>query len=169
MELEAAPRQSIERAAAAPVERQKATRLARGRTGDGVTLYDGRPRAASACEVGDRGANRATAADHDARARAHSSYCVRRSFPVPVQLGLRPRLRAGLDPPPADPPRRRHQPGEAPPVCPRPAEGLSRMPPPPPRCPRPPWSRPNSSGSLRTLPSPCCRATARAFSEGAAD
>src|SRR5207244_10581580 len=56
MELEAAPRQSIERAAAAPVERQKAARVARGRTGDGITLYDGCPRAASACEVADRGA-----------------------------------------------------------------------------------------------------------------
>ena len=47
----------------------------------------------------------------------------------PAGFGLRPCLRAGLDPPPADPPRRRHQSGQAPPVCPRPAEGLSRMPP----------------------------------------
>jgi len=38
-----------------------------------VTLYDGRPGAASACEVGDRGADRATTADHDAPARAHSA------------------------------------------------------------------------------------------------
>ena len=44
--------------------------------GDGVTLYNGRLRAASTCEVGDRGADRATTANHDARARAHSSYCV---------------------------------------------------------------------------------------------
>ena len=73
MELEAPPRQSIERAAAAPVERQKAARLAGGRAGDLVTLYDGRPRAASACEVGDRGADRATTADHDALARAHTA------------------------------------------------------------------------------------------------
>ena len=73
MELEASPRQSIERAAAAPVQRQKAARLAGGRTGDGVTLDDGRLRAAAACEVGDRGADRATTADHDARAGAHSS------------------------------------------------------------------------------------------------
>src|SRR4029453_8787138 len=43
MELEAPPRQAIERAAAAPVARQKAPRLARGRAGDGVTLYDRRP------------------------------------------------------------------------------------------------------------------------------
>src|SRR2546425_7793907 len=71
MELEAAPRQSIERAAAAPVERQKAARLAGGCTGDGVTLYDSRPAAASACEVGDRGADCATTADHAARTRAH--------------------------------------------------------------------------------------------------
>jgi hypothetical protein len=85
MELETPPRQSIERAAAAPVERQKAARLAGGRTGDGVTLYNGRLRAASTCEVGDRGADRATTANHDARARAHSSYCVRLDSPAPGQ------------------------------------------------------------------------------------
>src|SRR5260221_7381345 len=73
MELEAPPCQSIERTAAAPVEGQEAARLAGGRTGDGVTLYDGRPRASSACEVGDRGADRATTTDHDAPARAHSA------------------------------------------------------------------------------------------------
>ena len=83
MELEAPPRQWIERAAAAPVERQKAARLAGGRAGDLVTLDDDRPRATSACEVGDRGADRATTADHDALARAHTSYCVRLGFPVP--------------------------------------------------------------------------------------
>src|SRR5260370_4091067 len=83
MELETPPRQSIERAAAAPVERQKAARLAGGRTGHGVTLYDGRPRAASACEVGDRSADPATTANHDARTRAHSSYCVRLCPPPP--------------------------------------------------------------------------------------
>jgi hypothetical protein len=42
MELEATPRQSIERAAAAPVERQKAARLAGCRAGDLVTLDDNR-------------------------------------------------------------------------------------------------------------------------------
>jgi hypothetical protein len=67
-------------------------------------------------------------------------------------LGLRPRLRAGLDPPPADPPLRRHQPGEAPPVCPRPAEGLSRMPRPPAVLvrPAPGRTRPDRQG--------CCQA-----------
>src|SRR5262249_3508359 len=46
MKLEAPACQSIERAAAAPVEGQEAARLAGNRTGDGVTLYDDRPRAA---------------------------------------------------------------------------------------------------------------------------
>ena len=73
MELEAPPRQTIERAAAAPVERQEATRFAGGCAGDRVTLDDDRQRAASACKVGDRGADRATAADHDALARAHTA------------------------------------------------------------------------------------------------
>ena len=48
MKLEAPPRQSIERAAPAPVERQKATRLAGGRAGNLVTLNNRRPGAASA-------------------------------------------------------------------------------------------------------------------------
>src|SRR6516165_9319762 len=74
MEFEAPSCQSIKRAATAPVEGQEATRLAGGRTGDGMTFYDGRPRAASACEVGDCGTDRATTANHDARARTHSSY-----------------------------------------------------------------------------------------------
>ena len=73
MELEATPRQSIERAAAAPVERQEAARFAGCRAGDLVTLDDDRPRAASAYEVGDRGADRATTADHHALARAHTA------------------------------------------------------------------------------------------------
>ena len=73
MELETSPRQLIERVAATPVERQEAARLAGGRAGDGVTLEDGRLRAASACEVGDRRTDRATTADHDARAGAHTS------------------------------------------------------------------------------------------------
>jgi hypothetical protein len=75
MQRKTPPRQFIERRAAAPVQRQKAARLAGGRAGDGVTLDDGRPRAAAACEVGDRGADRAAAADHDARGHAHDSYC----------------------------------------------------------------------------------------------
>src|SRR6516225_235420 len=74
MEFEAPPCQSIKRAATAPVEGQEATRLAGGRTGDGMTFYDSRPRAASACEVGDCGTDCATTANHDARARTHSSY-----------------------------------------------------------------------------------------------
>src|SRR5262249_9495172 len=74
MEFDAPPCQSIKRAATAPVEGQEATRLAGGRTGDGMTFYDGRPRAASACEVGDCGTDHATTANHDARARTHSGY-----------------------------------------------------------------------------------------------
>ena len=74
MEFEAPPCQSIKRAATAPVEGQEATRLAGGRTGDGMTFYDDRPRAALACEVGDCGTDRATTANYDARARTHSSY-----------------------------------------------------------------------------------------------
>ena len=73
MELEAPPRQTIERAAAAPVERQEAARFAGGCAGDLVTLDDDRQRAASAGKVSDRGADRATAADHDALARAHTA------------------------------------------------------------------------------------------------
>jgi hypothetical protein len=73
MELEAPARQTIERAAAAPVERQEAARFAGGCAGDRVTLDDDRQLAAAACKVGDRGADRATAADHDALARAHTA------------------------------------------------------------------------------------------------
>ena len=73
MELEATPRQSIERAAAAPVERQEAALFAGCRAGDLMTLDDDRQCAASACEVGDRGADRTTTADHDALARAHAA------------------------------------------------------------------------------------------------
>src|SRR6516165_399586 len=75
MEFEAPPRQLIKRAATAPVEGQEATRLAGGRTGHGMTFYDGRPRTASACEVGDCGTDRATTANHDARARTHRRNC----------------------------------------------------------------------------------------------
>src|SRR6516225_2647629 len=73
MELEAAPRQPIEQAAAAPVERQEAARLTGGRAGDLVTLDDDRPCATPACEIGNRGTDRATTADHDALARAHNA------------------------------------------------------------------------------------------------
>ncbi len=72
MDLEASPRQLIDRGAAAPVERQEASRFAGGRASDLVTFYEDWPRAPSACEVGDRGADRATAADHDALVRAHT-------------------------------------------------------------------------------------------------
>ena len=68
MDLEASPRQLIDRGAATPVERQEASRFAGGRASDLVTFYEDRPRAPSACEVGDRGADRATAADHNALA-----------------------------------------------------------------------------------------------------
>ena len=68
MDLEASPRQLIDRGAAAPVERQEASRFAGGRASDLVTFYEDRPRAPSACEVGDRGADRTTAADHNALA-----------------------------------------------------------------------------------------------------
>lgn len=62
---EAAPRQPVERRAAAPVERQEAAGLARGRAGHLMALdHDGRC-AAFAEEVGRRGADRAAAADHD--------------------------------------------------------------------------------------------------------
>ena len=69
VKIEAPPRQSIERAAAAPVERQEAARLAGGRAGDCVTLDHDRLRAAPAEEVGDRDADRAAAADDDAFGR----------------------------------------------------------------------------------------------------
>ena len=72
MDLEASPRQLIDRGAAAPVERQEASRFAGGRASDLVTFYEDRQRAPSACEIGDRGADRATAADHDALARGHT-------------------------------------------------------------------------------------------------
>src|SRR5262249_37963790 len=101
VELEAPPRQSIERATAAPVERQKAARFAGGRTADLVTLDDGRARAASACEVSDRSADRATTADHDARARTHSSYGVRlHDAPTGAALALKmwPTRAAGASP-----------------------------------------------------------------------
>src|ERR1700720_2594805 len=98
MEFEAPPCQSIKRAATAPVEGQEATRLAGGRTGDGMTFYDGRPRAASACEVGDCGTDRATTADHDTRARTHSGYLCQSWLPSSRAAlieggGIRPRCR----------------------------------------------------------------------------
>jgi hypothetical protein len=49
------------------------SRLARCSAGDLVTLDDDRLCAASAYEVGDRGTDRPTAADHHALARTHSA------------------------------------------------------------------------------------------------
>src|SRR5262245_49680589 len=72
MDLEASPRQLIDRGAAAPVERQEASRFSGGRASDLVTFYEDRPPAPSACEVSNRGADRATAADHDTLVRAHT-------------------------------------------------------------------------------------------------
>jgi hypothetical protein len=71
MQGEAAPCQPIERAAAAPVERQKAARLAGRRTGDLVTLDHDRLGAALTEEIGDGGADGAAAADDDASGSAH--------------------------------------------------------------------------------------------------
>jgi len=80
MKREAAPCQSIQRATLAPVERQKTARLAGCRAADLVALDDDRPCAAQAYEVGDRGADCATTADHYALARAHIVLCQAR-FP----------------------------------------------------------------------------------------
>ena len=71
VELEASPRQFIEGATAAPVERQEAARLAGGGAGDGVALDHRGLRAAPAEEVGDCDSDRATAADDDASCLAH--------------------------------------------------------------------------------------------------
>jgi hypothetical protein len=95
MEFEAPPCQSIKRAATAPVEGQEATRLAGGRTGDGMTFYDGRPRAASACEVGDCGTDRATTANHDVRAQTHSSYLCQSWLPSSRAALVEGEYRAG--------------------------------------------------------------------------
>src|SRR5262249_35768990 len=73
MELEASPRQFVERAAATPVERRDAARFAGWCAGDLATFDGDRLRAASTCEVGDRGADRATTADHDALAGTHAA------------------------------------------------------------------------------------------------
>src|SRR5262249_39379256 len=63
-----------------------------------MTFYDGRPRAPSACEVGDCGTDRATTANHDARGRTHSSYLCQSWLPSSraalVEGGrIRPRCR----------------------------------------------------------------------------
>jgi hypothetical protein len=52
-------------------ERQEGARFARCRAGNLVPFDDDRPRAAPAAEIGDCGADHATAADHDALDRAH--------------------------------------------------------------------------------------------------
>ena len=72
VEREAAPCQSVERRAAAPVERQKAARLARRRTGHGVALDHDGLCPAPAEEVGDGDTDRAAAADDDAFGAAHA-------------------------------------------------------------------------------------------------
>ena len=72
VELETPARQSIERAAAAPVECQEAPRLAGGRTTDGMPLDHDGPCTASAEVVGDGDADRAPAADDDAFGPAHA-------------------------------------------------------------------------------------------------
>ena len=71
VELEAAARQSVEIAAAAPVQRQEGARLAGGRSADLVAFDHHRPRAARRGVVGDGGADRAAAADRCA-APAHA-------------------------------------------------------------------------------------------------
>src|SRR5262249_33091154 len=85
MELEASPRQLVEGTAATPVERQEAARFAGCCASDLVAFDDDRPRAATACEVGNRGANCTTTADHDAPARVSYRKCVRADFPIPGQ------------------------------------------------------------------------------------
>ena len=72
MQREAPPRQPVEWAAAAPVQRQKSARFARGRTGDCVTFDDDGLGATPTEEVGGRSANRAAAADDDASGSAHA-------------------------------------------------------------------------------------------------
>jgi hypothetical protein len=79
MQLEASPRQLIERAACAPVERQEATRFAGGRARNLVPLDHSRLCAPPACEIRDGGADHAAATDHDALARAHESQAPERA------------------------------------------------------------------------------------------
>src|SRR5262249_15579495 len=73
MQRKAAPRQRVERRAGAPVERPEAAGLARRRAADLMPLDDDRVRAAPAREPGDRGADRAAAADDDAPVRRHGA------------------------------------------------------------------------------------------------
>jgi hypothetical protein len=62
---EAPPRERIERAASAPVEGQKAARLARCRSGNLRPFHDGDIDPALTEEVGGAGPDHAAAADHD--------------------------------------------------------------------------------------------------------
>ena len=91
MQREAAPRQSVERRAGAPVERQEAARFAGRRARDLVALDDDRLRTAPAREIGDRGADRAAAADHDAPARTHGAPCAARRDGQSIAHRRRPR------------------------------------------------------------------------------
>ena len=71
MQREAAAGQRAERRAVAPVERQKAARLARRRACDRDALDDGRMNPAAAQEIGDRGADHAAAANHNTHQAAN--------------------------------------------------------------------------------------------------
>ena len=61
----------VEEASAFTLANGHVTATVSKRSGDLVSLDDDRPRAAPAGEIGDRGADRAAAADHDALSRAH--------------------------------------------------------------------------------------------------
>src|SRR5262249_24933106 len=90
MEVEAAVRQPVESAAAAPVARQEAARLAGGGPGHGVPFDHDGLGAAGAEAIGDGRADGAAAADHDAFATTHEGIsCICASVachavPVPV-------------------------------------------------------------------------------------
>src|SRR5688572_27910708 len=79
MEREAAPRQGIERAAGAPIERQKAARLAGSRASDLRSLDDGDFHAAPRQEIGGAGSDHAAAGDQDTHFSSHHpvTYSVR--------------------------------------------------------------------------------------------
>ena len=96
VELEAPPRQFIERATAAPVERQEAARLAGGCAGDFVTLYHDGLRTASTGEIGDCDSDRPAAADDDASWLGSCRYCVRLVIDVPPATDRRGGRRAHL-------------------------------------------------------------------------
>jgi hypothetical protein len=66
MKCKTSPRQRVERAAGAPVERQEAACLAGCRSGHLGPLHDDNVDAAAAEEIGGAGADHAAAANHDA-------------------------------------------------------------------------------------------------------